>query len=253
MLRPPVALFSSARWQLAFIEVEVVLGFWLLTGVWARAGWVVALFTFALFAGASLFLGALGYPSCGCFGMARINPWYALGVDVLALVALWRWRPRPFPRWESGVSCAPSSLWRVRSAALGAALLVASWAATSVVNTYLSATLPMLRGETVTVAPPVTDLGDARPGETRTFFVRARNHTERPIRIIGGTATCSCAATDNLPALLLAGESKTLRIEVRLVGSPGRAQLPFFFYTDDETQPRVVARFTRNLIETPTE
>jgi hypothetical protein len=130
-------------------------------------------------------------------------------------------------------------------------LFGASFAAGSFLGPYLSATLPTLRSETVTVEPPVTDLGDCARGETRTFFIRADNHTDHPIRIIGGTANCSCVVTDDLPALVLPRESRTLRIAVTFWGRAGIAQVPFFLYTDDETQPRVVARFTRNIIETP--
>ncbi len=51
---PPVSLFSSPRWQIALIELETLVGLWLLTGIFARGAWLGAVAAFGLLAGISL-------------------------------------------------------------------------------------------------------------------------------------------------------------------------------------------------------
>jgi hypothetical protein len=48
-----------------------------------------------------------------------------------------------------------------------------------------STALALLRGDSLTVEPAVLDLGTAAPLESRAFTVRVRNHTHRPLRVIG--------------------------------------------------------------------
>lgn len=91
---PGMSLFSSPRWQIAFIELEVVLGLWLLSGFSSAGAWAAAVGVFSLLAGVSFYLAILGKPSCGCFGKVAVNPWYTWAGDLIALAALWYWRPQ---------------------------------------------------------------------------------------------------------------------------------------------------------------
>jgi hypothetical protein len=50
------AFFASPRLLIATIEVEIVLGLWLLSGWFVRAAWLTALGFFGLLAGVSLYL-----------------------------------------------------------------------------------------------------------------------------------------------------------------------------------------------------
>lgn len=90
---PPLSLFSEPRWQIALIEAETLLGLWLLSGFAPRGVWWTAQVTFTLLACVSLYLGLAGQSSCGCLGKVHLAPWYAFGVDVVAIAALWFWRP----------------------------------------------------------------------------------------------------------------------------------------------------------------
>lgn len=90
---PVITIFSSPRWQVAFIELETVLGLWLLAGVYPSVGWLAALEAFSLFGTSSLYLAIVGQPSCGCFGKVSVSPLYAFALDVMAVVALAYWRP----------------------------------------------------------------------------------------------------------------------------------------------------------------
>ncbi|KKK52835.1 hypothetical protein LCGC14_3100920, partial [marine sediment metagenome] len=59
----------SYRWSLIFqVQVELVLGLWLLSGLYRRRAWTVAIVCFAAFACIAFYKGVSGQASCGCFG-----------------------------------------------------------------------------------------------------------------------------------------------------------------------------------------
>lgn len=247
---PPVSLFVSARWQFAFIELEILLGLWLISGLYPRGAWVAGVTGFGLLAGVSLYLAALGSPSCGCFGKLVVSPWLTSGLDIVALIALWHWRPQ---LTSSDTLSSPALALSIRSALRLTlwviVLLTTCFVALSFIDSSPSAAFAVLRGEPLTVEPPVTDLGSGVRGEVRTFRIQVRNHTDRSIRLIGGTADCSCVATIDLPIIVPARENRMLSVRATFGGTEGVFQQPFVLLTDDETQPRVVARFTRVLVE----
>jgi len=79
----------ASRWFLTlWVELEIVLGVWLLSGLCRRAAWVAGLGCFALFTVVTLGKALRGDTSCGCFGRVEVNPWYTLVLDVVAVGAL---------------------------------------------------------------------------------------------------------------------------------------------------------------------
>ena len=94
----PVAgqgLLGSRWFLIGLVEVEILLGLWLLSGAAARAAWWAALVLFGAFAVFTLQRAISGAESCGCFGKVQLNPWYTLVLDCLAIGALILWRPGP--------------------------------------------------------------------------------------------------------------------------------------------------------------
>lgn len=77
------------------------------------------------------------------------------------------------------------------------------------------------------------------------------NQTDRPIRVVGGTTTCACIATSDLPVTVPAAESRPIVVQMRFTGSPGGFQHRFILYTDDDKQRVVVARFAGRVLEPP--
>lgn len=114
-----------------------------------------------------------------------------------------------------------------------------------------SGALAGLRGESVTAQPLVSDVGDGVNGEERPFIVELRNHTGRSVRIVGGTASCSCLATGDLPITLPPGELRSVEVRMTFRGEPGRFQHHFQFYTDDDTQRILIARFRGRVVAAP--
>jgi uncharacterized protein DUF1573 len=176
------------------------------------------------------------------------SPWLSLGIDLGVLAALLVFRPSPFKDLFSrhgGVGALRAI------AGVGAVLAVVGLAVLLVLNAP-SGALARLRGESVTADPSAVEVGDGASGEKRSFVVTLTNRTNHPVRIIGGSATCRCVATDDLPIALGPDESQAVHVEMTFRGGAGRFQQRFIFETDDEDQRRVTARFTGRVTASPT-
>ena len=68
------SFLSSPRLLVATIELEIVLGLWLLSGWLPRAVWMTTLAFFGILAAVSLYLALEGQQSCGCFGRVTVSP-----------------------------------------------------------------------------------------------------------------------------------------------------------------------------------
>ena len=79
-----------------------------------------------------------------------------------------------------------------------------------------SAALAKLRGETLTVDRAAAEFGHGQTGDVLTQQVTVTNHSEAPLRIIGGTADCSCITTSDLPVTIAPNESKSVSIVYKI-------------------------------------
>lgn len=238
---PQNPLLASPHLLLLAIEVEALLGLWLLSGLAQRHARLAGIGFFALLTAISLHQGLTGQRSCGCFGTIHVSPWWTFAFNVAAIASLAWFRPR-----VASTAAAPPAWvqpWVQIGVGAGAILVV-------VVGIFLLLhdepvrALAQLRGEAVGVEPYVTDVGAGRPGEMRTFTIHLTNYTARPVRVVGGTTSCSCVTTKDLPVELPPARSRTIRVEMRFAGSPGRFLHRFVLYTDNEHQWAVVAHFT---------
>jgi len=236
--------FGSPRLLIASVEVEILLGLWLLSGWLVRAAWVSALGFFGILAGVSSYLALVGQRSCGCLGQVTVSPWVMFGIDVGAVAALALWRPGRTATSPPAV-CARQLL---KSGAVAAVLLALASSVFLLANANPANTLARLRGEAITADPAVCDVGEGTLGEERTFRIRLTNRADRPVRLVGGTTTCSCIAIGDLPITLGNGETADIEVSVKFVGSPGRFQRLFVLLPDDEIQPKVFARFSGQVI-----
>jgi len=106
-----------------------------------------------------------------------------------------------------------------------------------------------VRAESIVVEPSVSQVGEAAVGEQRTFTIQLSNHRDRPVKIMGGTTTCSCITTDDLPIIVPPNESRGILVRMRFQGRPGRFQHSVVLYTDNENQQTVTARFAGRVFE----
>jgi hypothetical protein len=240
----------SPHWHLAAIEAEAILGIWLLTGAVPRLLWLVALLCFCLFASVNLYLGIEGQPSCGCFGAKlAISPWYALVLDLAAVASLVWWRPRQGHRTEMPyLAMLPRGL---AVAGGSGVILVAVFGGLTWIYGSLPETLLHLRAEPLTIEPSVTDLGVIPSGETRSFTVWLTNHSNHPIRIIGGTVDCSCNATTDLPLTVPRRQAREVTIHAEFRGRARVFQRPFVLYAEDTSQPTVAGVVKGHVVESP--
>jgi len=236
-------ILASPRLQLVTIEVEIIMGLWLLSGWSARAAWVAALGFFSILASASLYLALVGQGSCGCMGHIEVHPWitFTLDVAIIGLLAV----NRPTSTNINGV------YWRRQFLlpAGGAGALLSVFAAVCLlVFDHPMTALQRLRGESITLEPNVADLGSGQLGESRVFHLQVTNLSDRPVCIVGGTSDCACVATESLPITLAKLETQPIEVRVAFHGSPGQFQHTFLLYTDDKLQRVVTARFSGTLV-----
>jgi uncharacterized membrane protein YphA (DoxX/SURF4 family) len=84
----------SSRWFLVgYVLFELAVGLSLLSGVHPRLVRVLALVMFLVLLEIALYRGLSGQSSCRCLGNVPINPWYIVGFDTLAIIALFTYRP----------------------------------------------------------------------------------------------------------------------------------------------------------------
>jgi thiol-disulfide isomerase/thioredoxin len=98
------SFWGSWEFFLLQIPLELGLGIWLVSGLFRKAGWLVAVFSFGGFIAATLQRGLIGAESCGCFGRVHVNPWITLFIiDVPLFVGLLIFRPKGYkllpPPW----------------------------------------------------------------------------------------------------------------------------------------------------------
>ncbi len=212
------------------VQVEFALGLWLLTGAFPSAARFVGAATFAAFAAVNAWLGMQGESSCGCLGRhVSVNPWAMMALDLAVSASLLTFRPR--------ARTAPAG-WPERVAiGIGVAVLavgltvggISVWGDPDDVAARLS-------GAAVTARQDVVSVGEGPPQDHRTVVVELRNHSPRPVRVVGSRSSCSCTTATDLPTVIPAGGVRPIEVAVTLKGTPGRFMQRVLFYTDDGRQ-----------------
>lgn len=232
---PRVGWFGQSWVQLAAAEWELVLGLWLLSGAFRMGSWIAAMSTFLTFAGVSGYFGFSGVASCGCLGAVQASPWWAFGIDVAALALLAVARPHDEPstirqpiqigvKWAGGV----------------VVLLCAVTLAASAVYGSPEAAMAWLRGHKLLTSD--LDLGSGKPGDSLEAKATIRNLSDHPIRLVGGSADCSCTAIKDLPLTIEPGGEAEVGIQLTIpVNQRGWASRSVMRRTDEPSQS--VVRF----------
>jgi hypothetical protein len=226
---------------MTILQWEVVLGLWLVSGIYPLGSWLAALGTFGAFAVVSAYLGWIGQAVCGCFGSVEASPWHAFAVDVLVLVALAWAHPDWHALREHWRLTPRRACWTALSFIAGTAVLLTLLAGLGVwMFGSIDAAMAHIRGERLSVRPSLVDLGSGAPGQSVETTVELLNRTGRPVRIIGGTSDCSCVTTKDLPVSLGPGESRLVSIRVGLPTTLGLFNRQAVFWTDDDQARTIV-------------
>ena len=199
----------QTRWfQIILVEFEFSFSLWLLVGFCPRlTRWGTALLFSAFFL-VSFFKAIVGEESCGCFGTAKVNPWFTAALD-LALAIL------------SVIADQRPSVNR-QSLKKRAILLAVLWPAASAALIYF-AFLPFLG---LDCAASAFDFGVSRQREDLTHTFELTNRSNRPITITSIKTSCGCMIPENEKELLgrsiESGQSVPLTIHLKTGLSRGK-------------------------------
>lgn len=240
---PRDSILASPQFQFLAIEMETLFGLWLLSGWAQRAAWFGTLCFFLLLAGVSLHLALAGQVSCGCFGEFQVNPWLTFYLDlaIVGLLAIIRPHKQATPSSPceaSGIALLTASS-KITVGAVVLFLLIA-FAFTLFVDSPAD-TLAWLRGESLTITPGISNLGDAAPGESRQISLAVFNHTDRPIKIVGAASSCGCNPLRDLPVTISPGQAERISVQVTFGAMPGSFERRIVLFTDHDNQPRITA------------
>jgi Protein of unknown function (DUF1573) len=136
--------------------------------------------------------------------------------------------------------------WRPGSATIVATCLaflsVIAWATGGLDS--LRTAYRYMRGQTIFVDSHMQSFGIVSPGQPISVAFRLTNRGQRPVRIVGCKAICSCTVPNDLPFTLGIGESRILAVSVdnpkREPSSPPESlNLGMTLFTNNPNQPRV--------------
>lgn len=182
------SLFKARQWYLdpfavsdvpaipilraAVIDFELILGFWLISGLLPRAAWTLAIATFSVFLAITSRDAIIGKASCSCFGSFATSPWLVGVFDLAAIVLLVTLFPKALPRSRTAIIFAVMLL--------PATVIPASIALLRVVYPHLQAT------------PELLDLGVAAPGSTSRAAFFLHNDGDVPLDVVSVKTSCHC-------------------------------------------------------------
>lgn len=232
-----ITVYSHSAF-VALIQAEMILGVWLIGGWFPRACHLVAIIFFIILATISGWMVAQGQSECECFGRLEVRPETTLLVDIAAvglLVATWR------VLWLSTTG------HENRATELLRGVLVATIAGIAIVillvlslqifwQTNLQGVLARLRGESWNAKPSSVFLGSAESGIPITSSITLENFSDRDLRIVGSSSSCSCLLRREIPFTIARNSSETIDLTVQFRGSSGRFVEQIIYYSDAADQ-----------------
>lgn len=242
-----VGLLSSVWVQLGIILTEWLGGLWLIAGYAPRVTRWLAVAYCASLAVVAAYHAMVGDSFCpGCFGRVfAVNGWGLLGFDVTAMLALAFCPPTAANLTKRNKHATSSVTHWILIAAI---VLGIVFAAAFLAFGSFAAALAWVRGERVVVEPLVTDLGTCELGERRIIQLRVANGDDAPVRIVGGTTTCNCVATQGLPVDIPIGEDRAVPVSVIVTGESREFVQTVTLYVNGQVMRMLQARIYARLI-----
>lgn len=221
--------------KLVLIQGEILLAFWLTSGVGAAWAFRVAILFFAGAAIVNLRSIWLGEGSCGCFGKVEVPPWVSLILNSGLLAGLIWKRPKMTGGFIRSTNAAIRSCgW----APLVCVLMVIVGGGLAVARSYFR--------PVVIEAPKEIDLGILRVGKTKEIAITLRNISNGPVTILGAKTSCTCSAVKNLPVTIAEGKSYKATLSI-LPPTSKPLSGAVVFYLDSQQCPTIhLSYYTRN-------
>lgn len=211
---------------------ELALRFGLIVVRRAHAGlWPVTVATFVGFLGYNFHGLRIGQTSCGCFGAVSVRPGDALAPDVAVLVLLSVWAVV-----DPAVRLGAATVRQAGGFLTGYAAAAAAWLLPAhLLFGSVEAAAAAVRGDAVFVEPAVLDFGPQPAGTAAEAVLTVRASGRQPVRLIGGTSNCSCTLLPDLPAVVPAGGTCQLRVQLTVPHGAGTYQVRAVLWTDSQT------------------
>jgi hypothetical protein len=168
------APFDSNWFPMVLAELELFLGLWLWTGLWAAASRLTMLALFSAFAVFNWTEAHAGAVSCACFGGIGLSPWIALGLDAVVVAMLLSWRPLAASIGTRGQVAFGTLIF-----SLGA--IIAVWPGDT-----------KRRDGLLEVFPRVLHLGSVPQGTSATSEFVVRNTSSESVSISQVESSCPC-------------------------------------------------------------
>jgi len=237
-------LLLSERWQhVILIQVEVLLGIFIVSQKRFALSRLLGIAFFGAGAIASLYLWYIGQASCGCYGEVRVHPWASAVVDLGCLAGLLMVRPKAQDR--AGSSLVPQIL---RLGLVVAAVLALVGELMYLTTRSPESFLARVRGDVLVVEPNVLNVGSGERGSKKLIAFRLSNYSGNKVTVVGGTSACACVATEKLPVAIDPERTQEIPVIVKFTGSPGRFLRQFILYTDHPDARVLYASFTGEVI-----
>jgi uncharacterized protein YaiE (UPF0345 family) len=194
----------------------------------------------ATLAALSLNSALRGQTDCGCFGNLKVHPGLTTALNLSALALLIFFRPRF--KWNEN-----------RGAVVLVAVLVVlaiglAWVANRPLGDQL---LARWQGKTIFLRSSVIDAGEESVGTVKQLLLTVTNASSEDIRLIGGSVSCSCTTTQNLPVTVPANGEVIVEIELKFRGTPGQFEHRFDFYTSDKKQAKLHGVIVGRVADSP--
>ena len=92
---PNAYIVDTWLWGVVQTPLELGLGIWLISGLFKKAGWLIAQIGFGVFICVTIWRFATGQESCGCFGAVHVDPRITLfAMDIPVFIGLAIFYPR---------------------------------------------------------------------------------------------------------------------------------------------------------------
>jgi Protein of unknown function (DUF1573) len=222
------------------VQIEIVLGAWLILGRWRVGAWMSASLMLTTLAVISVTSALRGQSDCGCFGQLTVHPGITAAVNLVALALLIVFRP--------AVKCAENRATTAAVVVLAAVAGGLAWIASGPIGDKL---LAKWQGRTIALQSSVIDAGEETVGTVKRLPVTVTNNSSRDVRLLGGSVSCSCTTTQNLPVTVPADGEVVVEIELKFRGTPGQFDHRFEFFTDDKAQPKLHGVIVGRVADTP--
>lgn len=94
------------------------------------------------------------------------------------------------------------------------------------------------------LAPASFDAGAVAPGQTTRMSLHVTNLTDRTVRLVGGTSSCSCVATETLPADCPAMGAIDVPVVIRAPVAGKTVHASVSLFSDLANEPPLTASLT---------